>query len=145
MTQYDRTLDLLAVFHYVVGGMMILFSSLLLIHLAMGVAILTGGFEGADAPPEFMGWIFVVLPGLAILFAWTLAGFVITSGRRLKRRTNLEFCMIVAGIECVFMPLGTALGIFTLLILSKQQVKELFEAGTNPCHANMKKYGGHHT
>jgi len=117
--------------------MMILFSSLLLIHLAMGVAILTGGFEGADAPPEFMGWIFVVLPGLAILFAWTLAGFVITSGRRLKRRTNLEFCMIVAGIECVFMPLGTVLGIFTLLILSKQQVKELFEGGTNTYYKSM--------
>jgi hypothetical protein len=29
-------------------------------------------------------------------------------------------------VECVFMPFGTALGVFTILVLNRQSVKELF-------------------
>jgi hypothetical protein len=33
----------------------------------------------------------------------------------------------MAGIECVFMPFGTVLGVFTLVVLTRPSVKPLFE------------------
>ena len=38
--------------------------------------------------------------------------------------------MVVAGVACTFAPLGTALGVFTIIVLMRDSVKELFEAGT---------------
>ncbi len=127
MTHDERVLDLLGVFHYVVGGLMILGASIFLIHLAMGIAILTGEFDGEQPPPEFMGIIFVILPSLVILAGWTLAGFLIAAGNRLRGRRKHGFCLVMAGIECVFMPFGTVLGIFTLVTLMKEDVRLLFE------------------
>lgn len=126
MTHDERVLDLLGVFHYVVGGLMILGASIFLIHMAMGVAILTGQFPDSDPPPEFMGWFFVVLPGIVILLGWTLAGFIIHAGRNLRRRKAHGLCLAMAGIECIFMPFGTILGVFTLVTLMKEEVRLLF-------------------
>lgn len=126
MTDDERTLDLLAVFHFVVAGLMFLFSSVFLIHVAMGLAIVLGGLNGEGAPPEFMGWVFVVLPGMLVLLGWTLAGLVISAGRKIRRRESHGFCMVVAGMECLFMPLGTILGVLTLVTLSRETVRQTF-------------------
>jgi len=37
------------------------------------------------------------------------------------------FCLIVAGIICIFMPLGTILGVFTIIVLVRPSVKAMFE------------------
>ena len=52
MMEDDKNLDLLAMFHYVVGGLTALFSCLFLFHIAMGIAMLCGAFDGKDAPPK---------------------------------------------------------------------------------------------
>ncbi len=135
MTQDERVLDLLGVFHYVVGALMILGASIFLIHLAMGVAMVTGHFPDGDAPPQFMGWMFVVLPGLVILVAWTIAAFIIYAGKNIRRRTRHGLCLAMAGIECIFMPFGTILGIFTLVTLMKEDVRLLFDKNADtPVH-----------
>jgi hypothetical protein len=33
---------------------------------------------------------------------------------------------VIACIECLFMPFGTILGVFTLIVLSRESVKKLF-------------------
>jgi hypothetical protein len=37
-----------------------------------------------------------------------------------------RLCFAMAGVECIFMPFGTVLGVFTILVLNRQSVKELF-------------------
>ena len=37
------------------------------------------------------------------------------------------FHYVVAGIECIFMPFGTVLGVLTLLVLMRPSVKALFD------------------
>lgn len=127
MTHDERVLDLLGVFHYVVGGLMILGASIFLIHMAMGVAMVTGQFPDTDPPPQIMGWIFIALPGIVILLGWTLAGFIIYAGGNLRRRKGHGLCLAMAGIECIFMPFGTILGVFTLVTLMKEEVRLLFD------------------
>jgi drug/metabolite transporter (DMT)-like permease len=128
MTQDERVLDLLGIFHYVVGVLMILGASIFLIHLTMGIVFMTGDFpESGNPPPPIMGLIFVVLAAVAITVGWTLAGFIIAAGRSLRGRRKHGFCMVMAGIECIFMPFGTILGVFTLVTLMKEEVRLLFK------------------
>ena len=131
MTQDENYLNLLSIFHYVVGGITALFSSFFLLHVFMGIALLLGGFEGGNPPPPFMGWLFILFPGIFVLMGWALAGFIIAAGRKLRRRKSHMFCMVVAGLECILMPFGTVLGVFTIILLMKEPVKALFEAPSN--------------
>lgn len=132
MTGDEQHLNLLAVFHYVVAGIVALFSCMFLFHVAMGVAMLCGAFDGDEAPPRFMGWMFIAFPSLFILAGWTLAGFMVAAGRKLKKRLSYTFCLVVAGIECIVMPFGTVLGVFTLVVLSRESVKALFAGDRTP-------------
>jgi len=132
MTDNERYLDLLAIFHYIVGGLTALFSCMFLIHLAMGIAILSGALDGDTPPPVLIGWIFTLVPAFFILAGWTLAGFIVVAGRKLKRRQGYLFCLVVAACECVFIPFGTILGIFTLVVLTREPVRELFGVETAP-------------
>ncbi len=128
MTQDEQNLNLLSIFHYVVAGLTALCACVFLIHVGIGIAMVSGAFEGPDAPPRAFGWFFIIFPGLGILCGWTLAALMIVTGRRLSRRQSRTFCLVIAGIECAFMPVGTVLGIFTIVVLLKDSVRELFAA-----------------
>lgn len=130
MNEEDRQyLKLLSIFHYVVGAMTALFACFPLIHLAIGIAMLCGAFDGKDAPPKFLGLFFVVFSSIFMLFGWTLAVCMIVAGRKLGRYRARTYCLVIAAIECTLMPFGTILGVFTIIVLMKDSVKELFSAG----------------
>jgi len=133
MTENEQQLDLLAIFHYIVGGLTALFSCMFLLHIAIGIAMLCGAFDGKDAPPKIFAWFFIIFPSVLMLMGWILSGFIIVAGRKLKRRASRTFCLAVAGVECILMPLGTVLGVFTIVALMKDPVKQLFTGGSlNP-------------
>jgi hypothetical protein len=50
------------------------------------------------------------------------------SGLWIRARRNRVFSLVVAGINCFQVPLGTALGIFTIIVLMRDSVRELYEA-----------------
>jgi len=126
MNQDKEHLDLLAVFHYVVAGITALMACIPLLHLAVGIAFLLAPATGPDPPPRFLGWFFIFFAGFFILCGWTLALFMFLTGRCLHRRRAWKFCLVVGAIECIVMPFGTVLGVFTIVVLSRQSVKELF-------------------
>jgi hypothetical protein len=37
-------------------------------------------------------------------------------------------CLVMRGVECLFMPFGTVLGIFTIILLIQEPVKQLFDS-----------------
>lgn len=126
-----KQLDILAIFHYVVGGITAIFSCFPFIHVFMGLAIALGALgdttEASSQPADAVfGWIFVIMGSIFILFGWAISICIIVAGRRLKQRKSRMFCMVVAGIECMFMPFGTVLGVFTLITLNKDSVKEIY-------------------
>ena len=131
MTQDEQQLNLLGIFHYIVGGITALFACFPMIHLAVGIAMLSGAMgEGPDAPPRALGWGLTIVAAFFILAGWTLAGFIITAGKRLQQRRSWMFCLVIAALECLFMPLGTVLGVFTIIVLMRESVKELFGVNT---------------
>ena len=127
-TQDQQHLDLLGIFHYVVAGLGALFSLIPVVHLAMGLAMVTGHFpHKPDEPdPAMFGWIFVAVGGAFILFGLTFSALLAYAGRCLRQRRRHTFCLVMAAISCAFMPFGTVLGVFTLIVLTRASVKPLF-------------------
>jgi len=130
MTQDEQHLNLLSIFHYIFGGLAALVSCFPFIYLAMGIAMLCGAFDGEDDLPKVIGWLFTIFPSISILLGWTLSVLIIIVGRKLKRRVSRTFCLVIAGIECILMPFGTVLGVFTIVVLMKESVQKLFTAKT---------------
>lgn len=110
--------------------MLAVFSMFPLLHLAFGIAMVSGALDDMDngnPPPAVFGWMFVILPAAFIIFGLVMAICVAIAGRCLQQRRNYTFCLVIAGIECMFMPIGTVLGVFTIIVLLRPTVKELFD------------------
>lgn len=130
-------LKLLSVFHYVLAGITALMFCFPLIHVALGIMMATGAIDGSGrdsggAPPRAFGIVFAIFGCAVVAAGWTLAGFMVAAGRCLARRRRHLFCVIVAGVSCMLMPFGTVLGVFTLVVLLRPQVKALFDAPSKP-------------
>jgi heme/copper-type cytochrome/quinol oxidase subunit 3 len=127
----EKHLKLLSLFHYIVGGILVLFACMPLLHLSIGIAVMCGVFDNAansnQVPPVFFGLIFAVMGGLFFIFGQAIAWATIFSGRQIKNRKNYMFSFIVACVMCMFMPFGIILGIFTIIVLSRESVKQLYE------------------
>ncbi|HTC95994.1 MAG TPA: hypothetical protein VK699_21310 [Terriglobales bacterium] len=125
--QDQEQLRMLSIFHYIVAALLAMFACIPLIHVTLGIAMLMGAFgHGADAPPAFMGLIFVILGGLFIVLGLTLAICTFLAGRYLAQCKHYTFCLVVAALCCLWMPFGTVLGVFTIIVLMRPQVKEAF-------------------
>ncbi|MFD2255230.1 hypothetical protein ACFSSA_00950 [Luteolibacter algae] len=87
--------------------------------------------NGQSAEPDIPKF---VLPIMYLLyFTLGLAGAALAvgnflSGRYLKRREKRRFCTVVAAVNCLHFPLGTALGVFTLVTLTGPEMDELYAA-----------------
>lgn len=130
-TQDQQHLDLLGVFHYVVAGLGALFSLFPVIHLVIGLAMVTGHMSGmptkpGEPDPALFGWFFVAIAGVLIICGLAFSALLAYAGRCLRQRCRYTFCLVMAAISCAFMPFGTVLGIFTLIVLTKPSAKQLF-------------------
>ena len=124
-------LKLLSIFHYVLGGIIAFLSLFFLIHFFMGINIITSSelfpmeWSGEPPPKEF-GYLFAAIGGTALVLGEALAIAVIFSGRFLRRHKNYWFSFVIACLLCLSVPLGTILGVFTIIVLSRPSVKELY-------------------
>ncbi len=126
MQNDEQHLKVLSIFHYVAGGITALFALLPSFHVLMGLFMLFAPSDSGDAFARMMGLLFILFGGVFILGGWALAACMIAVGRLLALRRRYTFCLIVAGVECIFMPIGTALGIFSLIVLLRPSVQKLF-------------------
>ena len=55
-----------------------------------------------------------------------MAWLTIYSGKLLKKQQKHTFSFVVACIFCVFFPIGTVLGVFTIIALQEKDVKALY-------------------
>jgi hypothetical protein len=138
MNNDQEHLRLLSLFHYICAGILAFLACFPVIHLVLGLvlALHPNAFgPGKDQPPAVIGWVLVAFAGSIILFGWTLAAVLALAGRCLARRKSYNFCMIAAAVGCLFMPFGTVLGVFTIIVLARPSVKELFQVSRPLAHA----------
>lgn len=130
-------LRLLSIFHYVFAGLAVAGLGFLALHFAVMNAMFSNpeawnaGPKGPSGPPpEFilgvMKWFYAFFALMVV--AAGVANLV--SGRFITRRRNRLFSLVVAGFNCVQFPFGTALGVFTFVVLLRDSVRELYQHDT---------------
>jgi|SRR5882724_1392159 len=137
MNQDREHLRLLAIFHYVVAGLAALFSFFPLLYTTVGAIFIFAARHGTpkpgeEPPPEFIGWILAIVGSLLFLLGVAIAICILIAGRSLAKRTCYWLALVVACIECLFIPFGTILGVFTIVVLSRESVKALFSTAQAP-------------
>ena len=137
MNQDREHLRLLAIFHYVGAGLAALFSLFPLLYTTIGAIFIFAARHGTpkpgeELPPEFLGWIFAIVGLLLFLLGIAMAICILLAGRCLSRNKHYTFALVMACIECLFIPFGTILGIFTIIALLREPVKGLFAAAQTP-------------
>lgn len=130
MREDREHLHVLSICFYVFGALIGLAGCIPFIHLSMGIAIVSGSFNTGrgQGPPAAFGWFFIGIACAIITLFWSLAACAVCTGRFLSQRRHYIFCLVVACVCCLQMPLGTVLGVFTIIVLQRPTVKELFEA-----------------
>ena len=127
--QDGRNLDLLAIFHFVYAGLLgfggLFFGLYIVFGVVMATSVAAGGGSTGDAAA--VGSIFAVIGFVALALFWTKAAFLVWSGISMKKRRRHTLSFVMACLSCINVPLGTTLGVFTLVVLSKPSVKWLYD------------------
>ena len=123
-------LRLLAIFHFVSAAFAfagVLFASLYFVLIWAVFAnpeIWAQSQEGP--PPAVVINIFRWFTGFGVV--WFVVACVgnLLSGLFLRTRRHRTFSMVIAGITCLHIPLGTLLGVFTFAVLGRESVRKLY-------------------
>ncbi|HEX3656288.1 MAG TPA: hypothetical protein VHV55_10800 [Pirellulales bacterium] len=131
-------LNLLAIFHFISAGFALLGMLFLLAHFAIFHAVFShpeifndpklspDGRHGPN-PAEIFAvfkWFYLVIG------TWILCSGILNliSGFYLRARKHWTFSVVVAVFNCFYMPIGTVLGVFTIIVLVRDSVRELYDA-----------------
>ncbi len=130
VTKSDNDLlSIVSIFHFVLGGFQMLFSLIGLIYIGMGILIASGELEsakGGELPAE-AGWIFGAVGLIFTVIFLTIGLLAIRTGTNIRKRRNRTFCIVIDSILCMMIPLGTIVGIFGLVLLTKPENAEEFK------------------
>lgn len=126
LTKQDvEHLRILVILHYVVAGLSVLGLGFLALHYLV-FSFVMGQQQGPAPPGEFL-WVFrafYVFAGGFMLVGGILNLLAASNLRERRRRT---LTLVVAGLNCLQFPFGTALGVFTFIVLTRDSVREVFE------------------
>lgn len=123
-----RHLPILSVLHLVYGAVLTIGG------LALLFIVLLGGFLNSDwlveasgeAPPVWVGGLLQGLGWVLFVFveAWGVLNLV--SGMNLARQQARTLSMVTAAFNCLSIPLGLVLGIYTFITLSDPEVRAAY-------------------
>jgi hypothetical protein len=125
-------LRLLALFHYISGALTSAFSlffGVWMVFMAAMFAFIPPVPAGAGAAPASPhGPPFIVFAAVGVFFVLGLVYGVleIVSGRFISLRRQRVFSLVVAVPRLLLIPYGMILSIFTLLVLERPSVKQLY-------------------
>jgi hypothetical protein len=86
----------------------------------------------ADPFPMAIFRVAACLFGFFMVVGWTLGGLTIYAGHCLARRKHLTFIQVMAGVNCLFIPYGTLLGVCTFLAVNTPEARAEFLLDPTP-------------
>lgn len=125
-------LRILGICYYVSGGLSIFWSSFVLLYVAFGLALAIGAGLAAHKTDEaivasVIGAVVAIVGLFILLIGWTLGGLSLYVGRALGQRRYRTLTLVVAAVHCLWIPIGTLLGIFTFVVLLRPSVMRLYD------------------
>ena len=124
---------------YLIAGILeIVFSSFFIGHIVIGILTLTHVMTWPKDPfmPFSPGWMFLIMGSIVVLGGWTLGALTLIGRLFLRRRQHYIYLLVLAGISCVLVaPVGTALGVFTFILLFRPSIRALFQSPATPARS----------
>jgi hypothetical protein len=138
MQQDLQQLKLLSIFFYVWGGLACLGAVI----GAISCVVAGGAMMSSSDDQSQAAGLFIIGVGVFVLVAGLIYGIlaIMAGGKFKKHLGGYAFCLVISIITCISsFPIGTALGIFAIVVLMRASVKELFKGqalpGTAPAAA----------
>ena len=126
LTKQDAEhLRILAIFHYVFGGLGLVAMLMMLAFAVAGVGLLSQVDTPHGPPPGFS----LMVSGLVLfsaLVSLVFSSLNILAGRALGSGGSRNLIYAAAALNCLHVPLGTALGVFTFIVISRETVSGHF-------------------
>lgn len=119
---------LLVIFHYIFAGLALLGMGFLAAHYWFLSSMLDQAQwdQHPNPPPEgfldMFVWFYVFMGALLVL--GLVLNLLVAASLRQRRRWLL--CAVVSGLNCLQMPFGTILGVFTLVVINRSDVRATF-------------------
>jgi hypothetical protein len=130
----DQHIKLLAIFYYVAAGLSLFGACFGLVYVGIGAAMLGAPVETAPGEPSVgaVGGVMIGVGALVLGLSFLSGLLQFLTARYLGQRTHRIFCLVIAGINCLSVPLGTILGIFTIVVLVRPSVIAQFAQTNDP-------------
>lgn len=127
-------LKMLSIFWYVLAGLQALGACIFLLYIGFGLVMMVlggaagagSGEAGAAVPFLGMGAFMLCLGIVPLAIIGTIAYLNYVVGKSLPQRRNLTLIYVMAGLACLGFPLGTVLGVFTFMVVSRPSIKATF-------------------
>jgi len=131
MNTTAHDLRLLSIGYFIQGGIVIFYGLLALCYVGFMGAIFGSipnspqGDPRNQIPAGLLYTIGAIVIAVALV---TLVGgsCVLYAGLALRKHEKRTFVLVMAALNCLAVPYGTVLGIFTFLVLQRAEAKEIF-------------------
>ena len=130
-------LTMLAIGHFILAGLVLLGIGGLFLHYTIMQTVFRNPalFQGQNAPPMAPESILHMMVGFYV-FAGALmvlaSGLNLASGFFILRRKFRIYSIVIGALDCFMIPLGTVLGVFTILVLSRDSVQGCYQPVSPP-------------
>ena len=141
--QVDKDLEhlkILSICFYVLSGLTLLPVIFGIIYMILGVffgvAMAGVPHRAGEPPPALFGGFFIIFGLIFAVIFGTIGALALKAGLNMSKQRSYTFCFVIACLICLWMPLGTVLGIFTIIVLSRDSVKAIFNGQTQTRFGN---------
>jgi hypothetical protein len=128
--QDQEHLRLLKIGYYVLSALGAGFTALILVYISVFGVIFTNVIPAQsnnNAPdPKIMGLIFLVIAGVVLLAGAGGAFLTFYAAKSIGERKRWTFVVVVAALCCFQFPVGTAIGVCSIMVMTRPSVKALF-------------------
>ncbi|ALM06675.1 hypothetical protein SB49_01780 [Sediminicola sp. YIK13] len=128
MNNTNNNLSTFSTLYLVKGILTLCFSLFFILYGCIGFII--GNSEEwsheTDSFPFNPGLIFIVIGGIGFIISIVIGILTLMASKYLKDAKNYNFIFVLAVLNCLTGILGILLGIFTIIELTKPEVKQLF-------------------
>jgi hypothetical protein len=125
----------LSCFNYIFGGIQIVVAVQFLLFVILGCVLfakpvkeISTALFGCTNDPLLARLARAVLFALlCLILLGTLGAAHVYSGLCIKRHRKRLFSLVLAGFDCLLVPLGTVLGVSALIVLNRESVKRMYK------------------
>ena len=120
----NEHLNLLSIFYFIYGGLVIFGSFVVLGYIGFFSTIFSN-FNSSDFDNfPVMTFFYIAVAIFVFIFVYGL--MLILAGTYIRKKTKRIFSLVIGCIAMISLPIGTALGVFAIVVFTKASVVELY-------------------